>query len=687
MNDISLLREYAKAQSEPAFAELVHRYVNLVYSAAVRQLGNPHAAEEVTQAVFIVLAHKAGQLSENTVLSGWLLKATHFAANSQLRQEIRRTRREQEAYMQSMLNQDDAAAWDQLAPVLDQAMASLCDADRNALVLRFFENKTAQEISAALNINEEAAQKRVSRALEKLRKILKKRQLALATTAISGALSANAIQAAPLGLEATVATSTLNGVAVAGTITTLVNSIMNTLSWFKLKLALGIGAAVILGVAVVVIASQSSSTPQRLSQSLYRMQGTLSWSAGTNTWLSSVEILRNGDILKIISTQAGSNYFASGFISTSNTAVNFSQYEKDITGVQRTSKSWNNGSVTLSYYRMPLDAQLASIWLPLAGREDASMKDARPRVPFFPDGGREFHERPHISPIVGYDPGWGTGYSDYSETTTNTEAEVVHITSLKIAGWTNCNGIKFPALLAGTRTATAIGTDVEPQYLMPVNFKFEVTRIGEPDSTVDTRIPFRSSVTDWRPREDGRLETGCNYSITNGVLFADILQAAKAGEVSYNQAFDATQSRGLPRKTLAPDFTGNTLEGTPLKLSDFRGKLVLLCFWSTTCGPCIGEVPKLKEIYDACGKDPRFAMIGLALDDNARQVEAFVEKNKMQWPQIPLHDEFSDAICKSYKIRGIPTGYLIGPDGKIMGQFGRVDKGYISALLDKLAKK
>ncbi|MDE3100559.1 MAG: sigma-70 family RNA polymerase sigma factor, partial [Verrucomicrobiota bacterium] len=146
-DDLTLLRDYARQNSESAFAALVSRHVNLVYSVARRQVRDADMAEEITQAVFIILARKAGSLRDGTILSGWLCRTARYAGLKALRREDRRQRREQEAHMQSILNQGGDAAppaneetWAQIASLLDGAMGKLGRKDHDALVLRFFEN-------------------------------------------------------------------------------------------------------------------------------------------------------------------------------------------------------------------------------------------------------------------------------------------------------------------------------------------------------------------------------------------------------------------------------------------------------------------------------------------------------------------------------------------------------------------
>ena len=202
--DSDLLRQFAEHESDAAFAGLVERHVNLVYSVAHRQTGDAHQAEEITQAVFIILAKKAGTLRHEQALSSWLFQATRLTANNFLRGESRRRAREQEAYMQSTLNEPAEEAWPRIAPLLDRAVETLGGADRRAILLRFYEGRNLRDVGAALGASEDAAKKRVNRAVEKLRKFFTKRGVVLPATTLTAALAANSVQAAPAGLAAAV---------------------------------------------------------------------------------------------------------------------------------------------------------------------------------------------------------------------------------------------------------------------------------------------------------------------------------------------------------------------------------------------------------------------------------------------------------------------------------------------------
>ena len=260
LDDHQLLAEFARENSEAAFAALVQRHVNLVYSVALQSVGNVHAAEEITQAVFIILARKAKSFSRKTILSGWLYQTTRLTAANFLRGEIRRQNREQEAYMQSALNEPEPDIWPQIAPLLDDALAKLGGKDRDAIVLRFFENKNLREVGTALGASEDAAKMRVNRALEKLRNIFRKRGVTLTSAAIAGAVSANSVQAAPVGLAATVTAAAAKGAAVSVSTLTLIKGALKIMAWTKMKTAM-VGAVTALfagGVTMVVVLQTGS---------------------------------------------------------------------------------------------------------------------------------------------------------------------------------------------------------------------------------------------------------------------------------------------------------------------------------------------------------------------------------------------------------------------------------------------
>lgn len=214
LSDQQLLHDYVTRHSDAAFAELVRRHVDLVYSAALRMVCEAHSAQDVTQGVFVALAQEASRLSNHPTLSGWLHCTARNLAAKTVRGDVRRRAREQEAAaMNELLNNEPAAAWEDIAPHLDAAMGELSETDRDALLLRYFENKSLREVGVALGMTDDTARKRVNRAVERLRQFLEERSVAVEASGLVGILSTNAIQAAPIGMAATISTAALGGAA------------------------------------------------------------------------------------------------------------------------------------------------------------------------------------------------------------------------------------------------------------------------------------------------------------------------------------------------------------------------------------------------------------------------------------------------------------------------------------------
>lgn len=215
MDDPELLRQYVERGSHEAFAELVHRHLGIVYASALRQMGDAHAAEDVAQAVFIALAQNARRIDRGRVLSAWLLGVTCKVAALSKRTEARRRRRERQAaelsQARSMGNEHDP--WEQVAPYLDEAIGQMRQGNREAVLLRYFQGLSAEQMAARMAISPEAARQRVSRGLEQLRSILSRKAVVVSSATLAGLIPAHAVEAAPAGLAATITTATASASA------------------------------------------------------------------------------------------------------------------------------------------------------------------------------------------------------------------------------------------------------------------------------------------------------------------------------------------------------------------------------------------------------------------------------------------------------------------------------------------
>ena len=247
-DDAELLRRYAEEDAEPAFTQLVHRHVNLVYGAALRRTGgDPHRAADVAQQVFTTLAREARKLSRHTVLAAWLHTATRNAALNLMISEQRRQTRETEAVALADADRGMNPDWDRLRPMLDAAIDELPEADRAAVVLRFLDRWPFAEIGAALQVSEDAARMRTDRALDKLRSALARRGITSTAAALGAIVSTQPLFSAPAGLAAALATQSLATAGAGFSAVTLV-SFMNiknaTIAVLGVLIAFGAGTYV-----------------------------------------------------------------------------------------------------------------------------------------------------------------------------------------------------------------------------------------------------------------------------------------------------------------------------------------------------------------------------------------------------------------------------------------------------------
>ncbi len=273
LSDSQLLLAYARQRSELAFAELVHRHVDFVYSTAVRIVRDPHLAEDTTQGVFLALAQRSGPLAERSTLSGWLHRTTRNIAAQTVRTIERRRARERLATTgNELIAGNPPSDWERLAPQLDEALDELRPPERDAILLHYFRNQDFRTVGSILGISDDAAHKRVSRAVERLKEILIKRGITTGTGGLVAMISSNALQGAPAGLSMTIVES----IFAAAPLASAAIAAHTVAPWFTMKSVTALVAAIVAtGVLTYTVQNRAARRLQHENELLLTAQSSL----------------------------------------------------------------------------------------------------------------------------------------------------------------------------------------------------------------------------------------------------------------------------------------------------------------------------------------------------------------------------------------------------------------------------
>ena len=271
--DLDLLRQFVENQSQDAFSGLVREHLDFVYSSALRQVRSPDLAAEVSQSVFLDLANEAGRLKPDTILAAWLYQVTRRTAVDLIRRESRRQARERLAAEMTDMNAS-STDWSHIEPLLDDAMDSLDEADRAAILLRFFQDKSLREVGDALGTSDDAAQKRVSRAVEKLREFFGKRGVAVGSGALAALIAANSVQAAPAALAVTISSSAGAAILASTAPTAAISSVTKAITMTTLQKAV-LGTAFVASIGFGVFEARQASNHRGTAATLRQQNESL----------------------------------------------------------------------------------------------------------------------------------------------------------------------------------------------------------------------------------------------------------------------------------------------------------------------------------------------------------------------------------------------------------------------------
>jgi len=237
---ITLLQRYRETSSAEAFALLAQRYGGMVYSAALRVTGNTHDAEDVAQECFLTLARQAGTIRSS--VSGWLHSLAVSRAKNLCREHTRRRKREATA-----MGTPDSPSWSEISPRIDEAIQDLPDDHRIAIIARFLEGRTQSELAEEWGVNQSTVSRRIEKALDSLRALLRRRGIPVAAGAVLLSLLENAAEAVPATLTAGLGKIAVSGI---GASSKTASGVLSTKAVLGASIAAFVAAAAIAAVVL-----------------------------------------------------------------------------------------------------------------------------------------------------------------------------------------------------------------------------------------------------------------------------------------------------------------------------------------------------------------------------------------------------------------------------------------------------
>jgi RNA polymerase sigma factor (sigma-70 family) len=730
MDDLKLIEQYARQGSRAAMEELVRRYVDTVYSAALRQMRDANDAADVTQAVFLLFSKKAGRLGREVVLAGWLLRATHYACLHLRRAESRRKRHEKKVATMTPATDKPGPTrhasdpdWEKVAPLLDEAVATLGGTTRSAVVLRFFENKSYKEVAQRLSISEPSARQRVSRAVTQLREYFSKRGVVLSAGALEALVIAHAVQPAPAGMAGTVAAA--GGKAVAASARHAAIAKGAAIGMVPVAIKLSVAAAVFIVVGGLstagyhklhhpsnLVASDGSPVVESSAPDATQpLRGRVLGPDGQPVEGAEVLLARPStpakvygppqDGMMVVKTATDGTFEFSATPDATAVVVRADEGFAQMQAADLRKKgdvsltAWGRVEGTLKIGSKPAVNQ--PVWLYRNGgsiniwntwrvihevrtRTDANGHYVFPRAIAFPPGTPgsllvSWGERSvpgGLSRPVRVGP-HQTAHVDIGGTGRPVTGHLIVAANLP-----PFMGQLYPVVSATTRPATAPAPDAEangmspiPMQMMPVaisadgQFRIEDVPAGK------YQLQLQSIVQ----------APGVVFTETAAWANAQVVVPEMAGGRS-DEPLDiggvaVTMNKLLAVGDNAPAFSATDVAGGAVRLADYRGKYLLLRFRYAQDDPGWLGMPGLKAVHDRFGDDPHFAQVEVLLNANADGARKQRDEMALPWTiAVPASTGAPSLLGQFLRRDPLPDIYvnspsrllLIGPDGKLLAK-------------------